>query len=49
MALEFPDKLENLKQIQQFLGLVNYARSFIKDLGKIAGPCKNFHKRSKKF
>ena len=37
-ALEFPDKLEDLKQLQKFLGLVNYARPFIRDLGKIAGP-----------
>ncbi|XP_022869394.1 uncharacterized protein LOC111388816 [Olea europaea var. sylvestris] len=37
-ALDFSDKLEDLKQLQNFLGLVNYARRFIKDLGKIAGP-----------
>ena len=33
-----PDKLNNLKDLQKFLGIVNYARPFIKDLGKIAGP-----------
>ena len=37
-ALEMPDKLDNVKELQKFLGIVNYARSFIKDLGKIAGP-----------
>lgn len=39
--LEMPDKLEELKVLQQFLGLVNYARPFIKDLGKIVGPLYN--------
>ncbi|KAK6803117.1 hypothetical protein RDI58_000901 [Solanum bulbocastanum] len=37
-VLEMPDKLDNTKELQKFLGLVNYARNFIKDLGKIAGP-----------
>lgn len=36
--LEIPDKLDNTKELQKFLGLVNYARNFIQDLGKIAGP-----------
>lgn len=39
--LEMPNKLEELKQLQQFLGLVNYAGPFIKDLGKIIGPLYN--------
>jgi len=33
-----PDKLDNTKDLQKFLGILNYARSFIKDLGKVAGP-----------
>ena len=33
-VLEFPDKLEDKKQLQAFLGLLNYARSFIPDLGR---------------
>ncbi|KAL3503977.1 hypothetical protein ACH5RR_033818 [Cinchona calisaya] len=33
-----PDKLENLKELQKFLGLINYARPFLKNIGKIAGP-----------
>jgi len=37
-VLDMPDKLDNTKDLQKFLGLVNYARTFIKDLGKIAGP-----------
>ena len=36
--LEFPEKFENLKQIQAFLGLVNYARKFIPNLSKLVGP-----------
>ena len=30
--------IRDIKTLQQFLGLVNYARSFIKDLGKLVGP-----------
>ena len=37
-VLEMLDKLEKTKDLQKFLGLVNYARNFIQDLGKIAGP-----------
>ena len=37
-VLDMPDKLDNTKDLQKFLGLVNYARNFIKDLGKITGP-----------
>lgn len=33
-----PDKLDKTKDLQNFLGLLNYARAFIKDLGKVAGP-----------
>jgi hypothetical protein len=28
----------NLKEVEQFLGFVNYHRTFIKDLSKIAAP-----------
>lgn len=46
-----PDKLNNLKDLQKFLGIINYARPFIKDLGKIAGPLysKTGTKGQKKF
>ena len=37
-VLEMPDKLDKTKDLQNFLGLLNYARAFIKDLGKVAGP-----------
>lgn len=35
--LSFPDKIEETKQLRSFLGLLNYARPYIKDLGKIIG------------
>ena len=34
----FPDKLEDLKTFQSFLGLLNYARPYIKNLSRLAGP-----------
>lgn len=37
-VLEMPDNLSNIKDLQTFLGLLNCARNFIKDLGKIPGP-----------
>lgn len=37
-VLDMPDKLDNTKDLQKILGLINYARNFIKDLGKIVGP-----------
>lgn len=36
--LKFPDKLEDTKLLQSFLGTLNYARPFIKDFSKIIGP-----------
>ena len=36
--IDFPERFENLKQIQAFLGLVNYARKFIPNLSKLVGP-----------
>ncbi|KAH7674058.1 Ribonuclease H protein [Dioscorea alata] len=35
------DKLEGLKQIQSFLGKLNYTRKFIPNLSKLAGPLYN--------
>nr|KYP56645.1 Putative polyprotein [Cajanus cajan] len=32
--LVFPDKMEDIKALRAFLGLLNYARNFIKNLGK---------------
>ena len=34
----FPDKLEDLKTLQSFLGLLNYVRSYIKNLSQLVGP-----------
>lgn len=36
--LEMPDKLETKRELQQFVGLVNYGRKFIKNLSSLAGP-----------
>ena len=33
-----PDKLEDLKTLQSFLGLLNYTRPYIKNLSILAGP-----------
>ena len=35
---DFPDKIEDIKTLRYFLGLLNYARSFIPNLGKYNAP-----------
>ncbi|KAI4311900.1 hypothetical protein MLD38_036764 [Melastoma candidum] len=35
--VEFPDRLEDRKQVQRFCGFVNYARKFVKDLSQDLG------------
>ena len=35
--LTFPNKIEETKELQKFIGLLNYARPFIKSLSRIAG------------
>ena len=44
--LDFPYKLEDIKTLQSFLGLLNYARMYIKGLGKLIGPLYNILKPS---
>ena len=34
----FPDIVEDLQTLQSFLGLLNYARTYIKNLSRLAGP-----------
>ena len=34
----FPDKLEDLKTLQSFLGLLNYPRPYIINLSRLTGP-----------
>ena len=36
--LTFLDKIEDTKELQKFLGLLNYARPFIKNISRIACP-----------
>jgi hypothetical protein len=35
---QFPDAMNNKKVLQQLLGIVNYARNYIDNLAKLAGP-----------
>lgn len=43
---DFPDKLTTVKQIQQFLGLVNYMADFIPNIVKYRGPLSQLLKKS---
>ena len=36
--LEFSDKIKDTKVLQHFLGLLNYSRKFIPNLGSILRP-----------
>jgi hypothetical protein len=36
--LQFPDAMNDKKIIQQLLGIINYARNYIDNLAKLAGP-----------
>jgi hypothetical protein len=36
--LQFPDSMNDKKVLQKFLGIVNYARNYIDNLAKLAGP-----------
>ena len=49
--LGFPDKMEDIKTLRAFLGLLNYARNFIKDLGKYTAHLynKTFLTEQRKF
>jgi hypothetical protein len=40
---------QNVKQVQQFLGLAYYYRRFIKDFSQIAGPMFNLLKKDTPF
>jgi hypothetical protein len=47
--LQFPDAM-NDKVLQQFLGIVNYARNYIDNLAKLAGPSyAKLRKNSQKY
>ena len=39
--LNFPDEFLTVKQIQQFLGIVNYIRDFIREQPNIRAHCQN--------
>lgn len=42
--VNFKDKLENKKEVQQFLGIINYASDHIKDLPKLRKPLQELTK-----
>lgn len=39
--IDFPDRMEDIKTLRAFLGLLNYTRNFIKNLGKYTAPLYN--------
>lgn len=45
----FPDKLIDKKQVQSFLGILNYASDFIKNLAALRKPFQNLLKKDKVF
>ena len=45
----FKEILENKKEVQQFLGIVNYASDYIKDLPKLRKPLQDLIKKNKTF
>lgn len=36
--LDFSEKMEDIKTLRSFLGILNYARPYLKHIGKISGP-----------
>ena len=57
-VLDFPDKIEDTKQLQAFLGLLNYGRNYIQSLRKLVSQLytklgkngqKYFNKKWKKY
>jgi hypothetical protein len=48
--LQFLDVMNDKKVLQQFLGIVNYARNYIDNLAKLAGPLyAKLRKNSQKY
>ena len=45
----FPNKLIDKKQVQSFLGILNYASDFIKNLAELRKPFQNLLKKDKIF
>ena len=42
--INFKDKLENKREVQQFLGIINYASDHLKDLPKLRKPLQELTK-----
>lgn len=45
----FKETLENKKEVQQFLGIINYASDYIKDLPKLRKPLQDLIKKNRIF
>ena len=43
--VNFKEKLENKKEVQQFLGIINYASEHIKDLPQLRKPLQELTKK----
>ena len=46
---DFPKKFTNRKQLQRFLGILNYAEGFIKNLADLRKPLRKLTSENKKF
>ena len=46
---DFPEKLSNRKQLQRFLGILNYAEGFIKNLADLRKPLRRLTSEKNKF
>ena len=46
---DFPEKLSDRKQLQRFLGILNYAEGFIKNLADLRKPLRRLTSEKNKF
>ena len=47
---QLPDVMNDKKTLQDFLGIVNYAKNYIDNLAKLAGPlCSKLRKNGQKY
>ena len=46
---DFPEKLTDRKQLQRFLGILNYAKGFIKNLADLRKPLRRLTSEKEKF
>ena len=46
---DFPEKLTDRKQLQRFLGILNYAKGFIKNLAELRKPLRKLTSEKQRF